>query len=317
MRKTLLVLAIAIFCVGVVLPIILISLHHNSKPQQGSIGVRLLMPDGKIQTLNLEDYLVGVVAAEMPANFDSEALKAQAVAARTYTALRLSQPDITSRSYDMDTTIKTQAWLSDKAMRQSWGTVRYFTNKLKIQNAVKATKGLVLVYEGTYVQAFYFSCAGRLPTEKAEDVWGSPLPYLTNVKPEPQEKSKFVTTNIFTAAEINTKLGTNLSTQHKLSTSDITIVARTSAGRAKTVKVGTKEVQATLLRANLGLKSTDITISIDRKNRVVFTAYGNGHAVGMSQYGANFLGKKGSDFKAILLHYYPGTQLINIENQKS
>ncbi|MDA8442460.1 MAG: stage II sporulation protein D [Peptococcaceae bacterium] len=313
MRKPLVALIIAVIGLGMLLPIVIITLQKDKNPHHGMTGVRMLLPDGQIKVLDLEQYLVGVVAAEMPASFAPEAIKAQAVAARTYVAQILSQPDISSRHYDVDTTQKTQGWLSDAAMRQRWGIMRYIPYKLRIEKAVQETKGLVLIYGGTYVEAFYFSNAGRLPTEKADDVWGAPLPYLTNVPPESVEKSKFVVSSSFTSAQLDAKLGSSLDKRRSPGPKDVKITERTTAGRAKTVRVGSKLYQATWLRSQLGLKSTDFVLSFSN-GKVVFTTYGNGHAVGMSQYGANYLAQEGKNFTAILQHYYPGTKLIDINS---
>ncbi|HEX3015193.1 MAG TPA: stage II sporulation protein D [Desulfobacteria bacterium] len=281
-------------------------------PKQGMRGIRVLMPDGEIQTLDLEQYLVGVVSAEMPANFAPEALEAQAVAARTYAVRQLVSETRNEQSYDVDTTQRTQAWQSDQALRKKWGIVHYLPNRLKIEQAVKATKGLVLTYNGDYVQAFFFANSGRLPTERAEDVWGESLPYLNHVAPEAGERGISISTVSFSPAELDQRLGTTLAGKKKLGQNDVRIIERTTAGRAKMVRIQGKAISATRLRAELGLKSTDFTIRVTN-NKVVFTAYGNGHAVGMSQYGANYLAQKGYGYKAILSHYYPGANLWNID----
>ncbi|HWJ03747.1 MAG TPA: stage II sporulation protein D [Verrucomicrobiae bacterium] len=314
MRRPLLVITVVGLAVLVILPIVLSITRRNPAPLEGFRGIKVLMPSGKVETLQLEDYLVGVVAAEMPAQFEPEALKAQAVAARTY-AVRKLAANKGSAEYDVDTTERSQAWISDQQMRSKWGVLRYLTNRNKVANAVQETKGCVLAFEGAYVQAFYFSSAGRLPTEKAEEVWGASLPYLTNIDAEEGELGNFVVRTTLTAKELDAKLGTSLAKNTKLKGSDVTITERTAAGRAKTVKIGSKTMQATQFRTQLALKSTDFTLSIE-KNQVVITSYGNGHAVGMSQYGANALAKKGVKFPEILGHYYPGTELLNIDQAK-
>lgn len=316
MRRPLIAITLATLVVLVLIPLLLISLQKAKvKPKEGFRGIRVLMPGGEVETLDLEDYLVGVVSAEMPAEFETEALKAQAVAARTYAVRKLVQSEQVDQGYDVDTTEKTQAWNSDEAMRKKWGVIRYLTYKRKISSAVKETKGLVLTYGGTYVQAFYFSSAGRLPTERAEEVWGASLPYLTNVGPEQEEAKRFVTSVSFTAKEIDAKIGTSLAKKSRLGPLDVIIVERTTAGRIKTVKIGGKQMQATQLRVALNLKSTDITLGVEN-NKIIFTTYGSGHAVGMSQYGANALAQKGKDYQEILLHYYPGSEIMSIDPPK-
>ena len=134
------------------------------------VKIRVLMPNGGVVKLQLEDYLLGVVAAEMPAAFEVEALKAQVIAARTYAAKRLSHSNLPDVGYDVDTTVQTQAWLSDKQMREKWGWLNYLTYKGKLSKAVTGTRSMVLVANGDYIEAFYHSSSGRKPTERSEDV---------------------------------------------------------------------------------------------------------------------------------------------------
>ncbi len=316
MRRPITAFILAAMLFGIIVPLVIIgSQRLKPKTVQGIRGIRVQMPGGKVQVLELEEYLVGVVSAEMPAEFGAEALKAQAVAARTYAVGRISRQGAQDQAYDVDTTERTQAWISDAAMRKKWGMLRYLTYKYKVTRVVKETKGLVLTYEGAYVQAFFFSSSGRLPTERAEEVWGGSLPYLTNVKPEADEAARFVVHSAFTAKELDNRLGTSMSKKARLTASDITVIEHTTAGRAKTVRVGGKIIPAIQLRYLLGLKSTDFNVQVNN-NRVVFTTYGNGHAVGMSQYGANALAKQGKTFSQILIHYYPGSSILNIDKPK-
>lgn len=311
MKKPLISIIIALLIVGLVTPLVILQQKKPSNRHQGIVGIRVLMPDGSIKVMQLEDYLVGVVAAEMPASFQTAALEAQVVAARTFAVRRMIESGTHNQGYDVDTTQRTQVWISDQQMRQKWGVLKYIPNKMKIENAVKDTKGLALVYKGSYVQAFYFADAGRLPTENAQDVWGTNLPYLTNVKPEPDEIKKFIVQTAFSAIELDQKLGTNLSKQARLVANDVRVTERTTAGRAKTVWIDNKVISASLFRTELGLKSTDFTWEV-KNNELVFTTYGSGHAVGMSQYGANDLAKEGKNVSQILEHYYPGSNLVNI-----
>ncbi len=316
MHKPLVVFISIAIVIIVLIPMILVNWHKAKvNPKERYIGIRVLQENGEVETVDLEDYLVGVVAAEMPASFDAEALKAQAVAARTYAVKRLVQSASQDQGYDVDTTQKTQAWISETAMKAKWGVLSFLPNKLKVEKAVQDTKGLVLTYQGSYVQAFYFSSAGRLPTERAEEVWGMPLPYLTNADAEEDDPNKFVSSTYFTPDELDTKLGTGLSKKTHISAADVRVVEKTSAGRAKTLKVGNKAIQATVFRTALGLKSTDFTIELDN-NEIKITTFGNGHAVGMSQYGANSLAKKGEKFADILQHYYPGATILNINQRQ-
>jgi len=146
---------------------------HKEKVNTDDLQIRVLMPNGKVEKLPLEEYLMGVVAAEMPAEFEVEALKAQAIAARTFAAKRMAKMNPSEVGYDVDTTVQTQAWLSDAQMRKNWGWVNYWRYQSKIQKAVLGTRGIVLVFNGEYIEAFYHSSSGRKPTERSEEVWSS------------------------------------------------------------------------------------------------------------------------------------------------
>jgi len=281
---------------------------QKERVKTDDVEIRVLMPNGKVEKLLLEDYLLGVVAAEMPAEFEVEALKAQAVAARTYAAKRLSQRNMPDCGYDVDTTVHTQAWLSDTQMRDKWGWLNYWRYKGKLNKAVDETRGMVLVYNGDYIDAVYHSSSGRKPTERSEEVWSSSRPYLQNVSSGEDNLQRYVKTFSFTCQELYKKLGIKGSAR-ALTSGDFQVLAKTSVGRAKSVKVLGKVYSATQLRTLLGLSSTDIEWVV-QPERLTITTYGNGHAVGMSQWGANDLAKKNFKVDEILIHYYPGTKLM-------
>ncbi len=270
--------------------------------------IRVLMPDGKVEKFPLEEYLLGVVAAEMPAEFELEALKAQAIAARTYAAKRLSQKKLPDNGYDVDTTVKSQAWLSAAQMRKKWGWMSYWKYRDKLQTAVNGTRSMVLVANGDYIEAVYHSSSGRKPTERSEEVWSSPRPYLQNVSSGEDNLQRYIKSYSFTSQELYNKLGM-IDSPRPLTSGDFQIIDKTAAGRAKNVKVLGKVYPATQLRSLLGLSSTDLEWVI-QPERLTITAYGNGHAVGMSQWGANDLAKKNLKADEVLKHYYPGTMLM-------
>ena len=272
------------------------------------VEIRVLMPNGKVVSLLLEDYVLGVVAAEMPAEFEVEALKAQAVAARTYAAKRLSQSKSSDNGYDVDTTVQTQAWLSDTQMKDKWGWVNYWRYRGKLNKAVIGTRSMVLVANGDYIEAVYHSSSGRKPTERSEEVWSSSLPYLQNVSSGEVDLQRYVKNFSFTPQELYKKLGIT-EAPRSLTSGDFQVLAKTSVGRAKSVKVIGKVFPTTQLRTLLGLSSTDIEWVI-QPERLTITTYGYGHAVGMSQWGANDLAKNNLKVEEILLHYYPGTKLM-------
>lgn len=282
---------------------------HREKGTSNDVHIRVLMQNGKVENLLLEDYLIGVVAAEMPADFELEALKAQAIAARTYAAKRLSQKNLPDMGYDVDTTVQTQAWLSDDQMKEKWGWFNYWHNKSRLQKAVSTTRGQVLIFNGEYIDAFYHSSSGRKVTERSEEVWNTSRPYLQNVSSEEVNKLRYVKTFNYTAQELSKKLGTKEFSS--LGSSDFQVLTRTSAGRAKSVRMLGKIYTAAQLRILLGLPSTDIEWVV-RPESLLITAYGNGHAVGMSQWGANDMAKQNKTANEILAHFYPGTKLLTL-----
>ena len=308
-----------IWFAGLALCIVLIipwSILHWEKKKSSEIGIqiRVLMPGGDVERIPLEKYLIGVVAGEMPANFEVEALKAQAITARTYAIKQVIKNKSNDKSYDVDTTVQTQVWLSEQMMRKKWGWLNYWRYYRKLESAVKETSGLVLVYHDEYIDAYYHSSSGRKPTEKAEEVWSMSRPYLQNVNSEEDNPLRYVKKFSFSPQEISMILGIKETIDH-LSPKDFSILAKTAAGRAKTVRVLGKVYPASQLRMKLGLSSTDIEWAIQPK-QLTITAYGNGHAVGMSQWGANNLAQKGMKVEAILNHYYPGTKISMIKQNK-
>ncbi|HBV86729.1 MAG TPA: stage II sporulation protein D [Desulfosporosinus sp.] len=281
---------------------------HKETIDSGGIQIRVLMPDGSVEDLALENYLLGVVAAEMPAEFELEALKAQAIAARTYAAKRIEQSNQTDLGYHVDTTVKTQAWISEAQMRKKWGLLNYWRYHSKLQKAVLGTRGLILVFNGDYIEAFYHSSSGRKPTERSEEVWSTSRPYLQNISSGEENLQRYVKKMTFTPQELYKKLGLKESPR-SLTSGDFQVLVRTSVGRAKSIRVLGRVYPANQLRGLLGLSSTDIEWDI-LPDKLTITMYGNGHAVGMSQWGANDLAKKRFKVEEILNYYYPGTKLM-------
>ncbi|SHH21123.1 stage II sporulation protein D [Desulfosporosinus lacus] len=285
---------------------------QKEKVTPEDVQIRVLMPNKEVVKLPLEEYLVGVVSAEMPAEFELEALKAQAVASRTYAAKRIGQSSLPDVGYDVDTTVLSQAWLSDTQMRKNWGLLNYWRYRTKIQKAVLGTRGMVLVFNGEYIEALYHSSSGRKPTERSEEVWSSSRPYLQNVNSGEENLQRYIKKTVYTTQDLYKKLGLRESPR-SLTATDFQVLSKTSVGRAKTVRVLGRVYPATQIRTMLGLSSTDIEYAI-QPERLTITAYGNGHAVGMSQWGANDLAKKSIKAEEILAYYYPGTKLNTLDN---
>ncbi|MBQ7757693.1 stage II sporulation protein D [Anaerotignum sp.] len=246
----------------------------------------------------LEEYVVGVVAAEMPAAFPEEALKAQAVAARTYQIRQMQAAGSDFVLYDVG-----QAYITTEEQKKKWGE-NYAFYAGKIRNAVRATAGEIMVYNGEPIlAAFHAQSAGK--TEDAENVWNEAVPYLKSVnsmddKNAPDNK----TVVTFSAKEISNKLGCDLE--------EISILSRTEAGYVDEVQAGDKILTGREVREALALRSANFTIE-KRENDIIFTVFGYGHGAGMSQYGASFLAEKGMDYHEILNHYYTDIQFEKIE----
>ena len=301
-------------CIFAILPWTVLKWQKPLRNGGQNFTIRVLLPSGKIEKMSLEEYLVGVVAAEMPAAFEVEALKAQAVAARTYAAKQINRASAQDVGYDVDTTVQTQSWLSSSDLRKRWGGwVAYWRYQSRIEQAVRATTGLVMVTNGDYIDAFYHASSGRKPTENAADVWGSARPYLINVDPQEDSPLRFVRSVTFTPQELAAKLKLNRSVQ-TFAAADIQLLSRTRAGRVKELRVFGAAYPVGLFRTLLGLASADIEWAI-QPDQVTFVTYGSGHAVGMSQYGANDMAKKGRTYQEILAHFYPGTNLLTLTHK--
>lgn len=266
--------------------------------------------DGQIETLTLEDYLWGVVAAEMPASFQSEALKAQCVAARTY-ALRKGG-GVTAAHPDAmvcDDITCCQAYLPRSGAGELWGEESAFYTD-KIAQAVRDTDGLVLQYEGELIDAvFHSSSAGS--TADAAEVWGSSVPYLVPVDtPEGEEVPNYHTT-VAVSPETFTAAVKSLHPEARFGedyTAWFSSPTYTASGAVAVLPAGGAQVTGLEYRSLFSLRSARFTLSVDGSG-VTFHVTGYGHGVGMSQYGANALAADGMDFSSILAHYYTGCQL--------
>ena len=269
--------------------------------QDENIGVSKLVTlrrtNGQIIQMDIEEYLVGVVASEMPASFSLEALKAQAVVARTYTLKLLEQ----GRTLTDD--VSTQVYKSNDELKDMWqGSYNTYYNKVK--NAVNSTKGIVINYNGTLIDAVYHSTSNGY-TEDALYVWGNDVPYLKSVTSLwDTSASSFLRITDKSFEEISSKLGIDFS-----SSSIIEIISKDDSNRIIKIKVNGIEYSGVQIRNLLGLRSTDFDFSINDLT-VSFTTRGYGHGVGMSQYGANGMANEGYSYEQILKHYYTGVDIL-------
>ena len=269
---------------------------EDVKPQGTYIK---LNTNGKIQEIELETYIIGVVAAEMPASFNIEALKAQSVAARTY-AMKKASKGITLKNSTSD-----QVYKTTDQMKAMWGS-SYSIYYNKIKNAVNSTKGLVLKYNGEYIDAQYSSMTNG-KTELAENVWSYSRPYLQCVSSTWDTKvSNFQVTKSFSYEKLSSSLGQTITKD-----TTIQIISKTISDRVAKIQIGNKIYSGTNIRSLLGLRSTDFTINLNDTN-VEITTKGFGHGVGMSQYGAHIAANEGYTYKQILNHYYVGANIVKI-----
>lgn len=266
--------------------------------------VWVLCENGTVQAMDMGEYLWGVVAAEMPAAFETEALKAQAVAARTYTLWK-SQHNSAHMEADICMDFNCcQAWLDPDAAAEKWGENAALYSA-KISAAITGTDGMVLCWEGQPIQAvFHSSSAGR--TEDAVAVWGSTVPYLLGVdSPEGTDVPNYHSFVTVTADELAAALegyGCDLSGDPE---EWIGVTVRTESGMVVSMEIGGAGVKGTELRSALGLRSS--VFSVDCSGGVfTFSVTGYGHGVGMSQYGANTLAEQGETWRDIVAWYYTG-----------
>ena len=250
---------------------------------------------------DLEEYLVGVVLAEMPASFREEALKAQAVVARTYGVRALEGK---RKHQEGDICGDSTCCQGYRDPADYGGTAEALQ---KVRDAVAATAGQVLTYEGELIEATYFSCSGGI-TEDAVAVWGTDVPYLQSVVSPGEEDAAYYVGGVeFTLEDFLDKLDLKLTGEPD---SWLGKVTYTAGGGVDTMVIGDRTYKGTEIRKLLGLRSTAFDISATQET-ITVTTRGYGHRVGMSQYGADAMASSGSTYGEILAHYYQGTELTN------
>lgn len=276
----------------------------------------------KLMEMKLEEYIRGVLAGEMPAEFEIEALKAQAVAARTYAAVRMGIFGGKGCSNHQGADICTdsthcQEWISKEERFKSWSPIEASQKWQKITRAVNDTKDMILIYDAVPVMyPMYFSTSSG-KTENSKDIFSSQIPYLRSVVSPNEEIAPKFTSRVsftrdefvkrFSQSEYNIKLDKN-----KLP-SQIKILERTEGGSVRSIRVGSRNLTGMNVRKVLGLNSANFTVEFG-SNDVVFNVMGYGHGVGMSQWGANAMAKEGKKFDEILKYYYQGVEIDNIKN---
>ena len=265
-------------------------------------GIPVLINQSKVQMIGLEDYLTGVLLAEIPASFDTEALKAQAVVARTYVLRRyLGENKHLEASVCVESGC-CQGYITPEDYISNGGEEM---NVEKMRLAVQQTAGSVLCYEGDLIDATYFSCSGG-KTEDAVAVWGLDIPYLQSTESPGEENAvNYEAETWYSVNELEELLNITIDTD---SAAWIGTVTRTEGGGVANIDLCGQSWEGAELRKALGLKSTNFDVEVSG-NGLLFRTSGYGHRVGMSQYGADAMAKNGADYEQILKHYYHGVQL--------
>ncbi len=307
---------ILVLLIIILLPIAVISFMNNKtnfnlsenkisdkdKTKIQEYTINLKDNNNNVIELNLEDYIVGVVAGEMPASFDIEALKAQAIASRTYAMYKKS----TNNTYDVTATTSDQVYLTKDEMKAKWQDSfdKYYN---KILSAVYDTKGLVIKYDDEIIVAYYFAMSNGY-TENAQNVFKEQKNYLVSVESsgEDQVSKNFEVTTEFEKKDFCNKLSINCNNGifiDNINTND--------SGRVQTININGTIFSGIEIRNLLGLRSTDFNVLI-KNEKLVITTKGYGHGVGMSQYGANVMAQNGNNYKQIIQHYYKDVYIESI-----
>lgn len=259
----------------------------------------------QLEEIPLEQYVYGVLASEMPAEFEMEALKAQALAARTYIVKQLVyQPEMNvPEGAAVTDTVLHQVYRSPEELQQLWGKDFSWKHE-RIYKAVKATEGQILTYQSEPITASFFSTSNGF-TENAEDYWQNELPYLKSVSsPWDLSSPKYTSSQRIPLADFENKLGVTISTDAPISQN----VKRTTSQRIAEIQIGGQTFTGREVRERLDLNSTDFTLEKDGHDVIVHTK-GYGHGVGMSQYGANGMAREGKTAEEIVAYYYQGVEV--------
>lgn len=257
-----------------------------------------LKQEDKVINLNIEDYVLGVLACEMPALFETEALKAGAVAARTFALKKL----INDKNYIFEGNTSDQCFNTDADMKEKWGE-KYKIYYEKLKQVIENTKGEYITYNDEIINAYYFSTSNGY-TEDAKTVFNDDTEYLISVSsPLDAHAKTFLKTISINKEEFLNKL--NLQDTREIKISDI---KRNNSNRVEKLKINGKEFSGIEVRKMLGLRSTDFEIMVEDKT-INITTKGYGHGVGMSQYGANELAKVGYNYETILKYYYKNVEI--------
>lgn len=272
---------------------------------ESNMKVRVKHEDtGEIEAVPFEEYITGVLAGEMPVSFHIEALKAQALAARSYVMKKMEYN--VNKDYDVVDTIMNQVYLSNDYLKQVWNET-YDEKINKIKTAVMETKGEYVSYDGKVAETFFFSTSVGA-TENSGEIFESQLPYLVSVESmwDADVSPLYSTDKVITLEEFYKKLGLNYSNELKIEK-----LNTTATGRTKKIKINGTTFSGSDVMNSLNLRSTFFEIKQNGSN-VTITVKGYGHGVGMSQYGAEGMAQKGYTYDEIIKHYYTGVDIKKI-----
>lgn len=257
----------------------------------------------EIDIVPLEKYVMGVVAGEMPISFNEEALKAQAVAARSYIMYKIENNK--KEKYDVVDTVLNQVYLDDKELKKNWGD-KYNDYKKKIEKVVEETAYQYITYNGKIADALFFSTSSGY-TENSQEVFSSKVHYLQSVKSEWDKISPVFNEQYeFKYSDFCKKL--HLDTTSKI---NVKIIDKTSAGKIKKIVINNKLFTGEDIVKLFGLRTSNFTITLSDK--VLITTKGYGHGVGMSQYGAEGMARAGYKYDEILKYYYTDVKIEKIK----
>lgn len=279
---------------------------------------------GEIKEIKISDYLKGVLPAEMPPEYDIDALKAQAVVARTYLYQKMTN-DAHGDADICDSASHCQAYYSLDNLFGIWKRAKGYTDDEcqkyfeKVSQAVDSTKNIVVTYKGEYIKAYFHACSGG-KTENVSAIWGKQnIPYLKSVESLGEEDYKnYKSTVKLSISELEQKLNKSNNIKcsiNNISDNTINILSYTETGRVNKVLIGGVIYTAENLRTLLGLRSTNFTIDYGDKE-VIFNVTGNGHGVGMSQVGANYYAQNGYTYSDIILHYYTNVDVTYLYEEE-
>ena len=291
--------------------------QNNNIIMKGNEIIRVYITEtGEIEEVNLEDYICGVVSNEMPANFEKEALKAQAVTARTYLASKKLNRCTLHEGIDICDSTHCQVYTSKEKRLEKWGAdyANEYWNRIK--EAVDETSGQVLSYEGELVLYPQFFSTSSGQTENSEDVYLGEIPYLRSVASTGEESApKYTSDKTLKISDFVYLLNsnfTNLNVTVENIKNNFNIKLSSAAGGVIKLNINNVEIRGVDFRKALSLNSTNFTYEFNG-DYITFHCKGYGHGVGMSQWGANAMAKNGSNYEEILKHYYSGVEITNLE----